>query len=142
MERKIIEVTGIRMKWEESGEGFPIIFLNGIPTSPGLWRHVVGAVQGPVVSFDVDGAREVVNENTGFLIEPENVPQLVEACEKLIADPDLRFSLGYHGRESVMEKFAPETMVATIESVYHHLIYGRAPQDPNAAPDAADIEEE
>ncbi|MBE0538025.1 MAG: glycosyltransferase family 4 protein [Phycisphaerae bacterium] len=96
----------------------------------------------PVVSFDIDGAREVVNENTGFLIEPENVPQLVEACEKLIADPDLRFSLGYHGRESVMEKFAPETMVATIESVYHHLIYGRAPQDPNAAPDAAGQDEE
>ncbi|HPD47066.1 MAG TPA: glycosyltransferase family 4 protein [Anaerohalosphaeraceae bacterium] len=79
----------------------------------------------PVVSFDIDGAREVVNENTGFLIEPENVEQLVDACERLIQDPDLRFRLGYQGRESVMEKFAPETMVAVIESVYNHLIYGR-----------------
>lgn len=97
----------------------------------------------PVVSFDIDGAREVVNENTGFLVEPENVEQLVEACDKLIRDPDLRFRLGYQARESVIEKFAPETMVATIESVYHHLLYGHAPQDAEtAAPEPPDDDEE
>ena len=40
----------------------------------------------PAISFDVDGAREVVNENTGRLIEPKNVPQLIEACAELIQD--------------------------------------------------------
>jgi len=33
----------------------------------------------PAISFDVDGAREVVNENTGRLIEPKNVEQLIKA---------------------------------------------------------------
>lgn len=28
------------MRWEESGEGFPVILIHGIPTSPALWRHV------------------------------------------------------------------------------------------------------
>ncbi len=92
----------------------------------------------PVVSFDIDGAREVVNENTGFLIEPENVEQLIEACEKLIQDPDLRFRLGYQARESVMEKFAPQTMVATIESVYNHLVYGRTAPESQAVPAESD----
>ena len=79
----------------------------------------------PVISFDIDGAKEVVNENTGFLIEPENVDQLTEACAKLIEDHELRFALGENGRESVVEKFAPETMVSVIENVYNHLMEGK-----------------
>jgi glycosyltransferase involved in cell wall biosynthesis len=76
----------------------------------------------PAVSFDVDGAREVVNENTGRLIEPKNVEQLTAACAELIADKDLRERLGSAGRESVKEKFAPDTMVDTIESTYKKLL--------------------
>jgi glycosyltransferase involved in cell wall biosynthesis len=76
----------------------------------------------PAISFDVDGAREVVNEDTGRLIDPKNVEQLTNACAELIADKDLRERLGRAGRESVKEKFAPERMVDTIESVYTRLI--------------------
>ncbi len=76
----------------------------------------------PAVSFDVDGAREVVNENTGRLIEPKNIEQLTKACAELIEDEGLRKKLGENGRESVKEKFAPETMVDTIEAVYRKLL--------------------
>jgi len=76
----------------------------------------------PAVSFDVDGAREVVNENTGRLIEPKNVEQLTKACAELIKDEDLRKKLGENARESVKERFAPETMVDTIEAVYEKLL--------------------
>jgi glycosyltransferase involved in cell wall biosynthesis len=76
----------------------------------------------PVVSFDIDGAKEVVNEKTGFLVEPENITQLTDACEKLIADPALRQCLGQSGRQSVTEKFAPRTMVDTIEKVYNNIV--------------------
>ena len=76
----------------------------------------------PAVSFDVDGAKEVVNENTGRLIEPKNVEQLTKACAELIEDKDLRERLGEAGRESVKEKFAPETMVDKIEAVYRKLL--------------------
>jgi glycosyltransferase involved in cell wall biosynthesis len=76
----------------------------------------------PVVSFDVDGAKEVVNEKTGRLIEPKNVEKLTGACAELIEDADLRKRLGENGRESVKRKFAPETMVDTIEEVYQKLV--------------------
>jgi glycosyltransferase involved in cell wall biosynthesis len=76
----------------------------------------------PAISFDVDGAREVVNRNTGRLIEPKNVRQLIDACAELIEDEDLRKQLGENGRESVKEKFAPETMVDAIEAVYRRLL--------------------
>ena len=75
----------------------------------------------PAISFDVDGAREVVNEGTGRLIEPKNVEQLIDACAELIDDEDLRRKLGERGRESVKEKFAPDRMVDTVEAVYHRL---------------------
>jgi glycosyltransferase involved in cell wall biosynthesis len=76
----------------------------------------------PAISFDVDGAREVVNDNTGRLIEPKNVEQLINACAELIEDADLRKKLGEQGRESVKKKFAPDTMVDTIEAVYEKLL--------------------
>jgi glycosyltransferase involved in cell wall biosynthesis len=86
----------------------------------------------PAISFDVDGAREVVNENTGRLIapplrgrkglgEPKNVEQLTKACAELVKDKDLRERLGRAGREFVKQKFTPETMVDTIETVYSKL---------------------
>jgi glycosyltransferase involved in cell wall biosynthesis len=86
----------------------------------------------PVVSFDVDGEREVVNENTGRLIEPpcsgrlrpdeKNVGQLTKACAELIEDKTLRDTLGKQGREFVKEKFAPEVMVDKIEQLYSKLV--------------------
>jgi len=76
----------------------------------------------PAVSFDVDGAREVVNESTGRLIEPKNIEQLTNACAELIENEDLRKKLGENGREFVREKFAPDAMVDTIEAVYQKLL--------------------
>ncbi len=76
----------------------------------------------PAISFDIDGAHEVVNENTGRLIEPKNVEQLTKRCAELIENADLRNKLGNAGRESVKEKFAPQTMVDTIEEVYRKLL--------------------
>ncbi|MBN1973981.1 MAG: glycosyltransferase family 4 protein [Sedimentisphaerales bacterium] len=90
----------------------------------GLARTLPQAMLGgiPAVSFDVDGAREVVNENTGRLIEPKNIEQLTKACAELIENENLRKRLGQQGRESVIKKFAPETMVDTIEDVYKKLL--------------------
>ena len=76
----------------------------------------------PVVSFDVDGAKEVVNNNTGRLIEPKNIEQLTKACAELIENRNLRDEIGNAGRNLVKEKFAPKTMVDTIEATYRKLL--------------------
>lgn len=46
MESNFVEVGGVRMRWEERGEGQPAVFVHGIPTSPRLWRHVIPKVNG------------------------------------------------------------------------------------------------
>ncbi|HEX40922.1 MAG TPA: glycosyltransferase family 1 protein, partial [Phycisphaerales bacterium] len=76
----------------------------------------------PAISFDVDGAREVVNENTGRLIPPKDVAQLVQACSELIPDEALRTRLGRQAQASVKTQFAPDTMVDVIENVYRKLM--------------------
>lgn len=41
MERKSVEVLGHQMSYLEDGEGDPIVFLHGNPTSSVLWRNVM-----------------------------------------------------------------------------------------------------
>jgi glycosyltransferase involved in cell wall biosynthesis len=76
----------------------------------------------PVISFDIDGAKEVVNSQTGRLIEPKNIPQLINACTELLKDENLRKQLGENGRKFVKEKFTPKTMVDKIEEIYNKSI--------------------
>jgi glycosyltransferase involved in cell wall biosynthesis len=82
----------------------------------------------PAISFGIDGANEVVNPDTGRLVEPENVEQLTDACAELVANESLRTKLGSNGREFVKEKFSPKTMVDTIEKVYNNRLSNTNPQ--------------
>jgi len=34
------------MRWTDAGEGFLVVLVHGIPTSPTLWRHVLSQVRG------------------------------------------------------------------------------------------------
>jgi len=73
----------------------------------------------PVVSYDVDGAREVViPQQTGFLLPPRSVEQMALALERLAADPDLRRRLGNEGRRRFAETFRHEHMTAELRALY------------------------
>lgn len=89
----------------------------------GLARALPQAMLGgkPAISFDTDGAKEVVNVSTGRLIPPKDIEQLTAACAELIADKSLCELLGIAARESVRKKFAPDTMVDVIEDIYEKL---------------------
>ena len=81
----------------------------------------------PVVSFDVDGAREVVKTGeTGFLLPAAAVPPLVAALSQLIAEPDLRQRLGAVGRERCRHVFRHEYMTEQIRALYLRLLSARA----------------
>lgn len=49
-------VGGVPIRWEESGEGPPVVLLHGVPTSPDLWRSVVPHLDGArVLAFELVG---------------------------------------------------------------------------------------
>jgi glycosyltransferase involved in cell wall biosynthesis len=77
----------------------------------------------PVVSFDVDGAREVVIPGcTGYLIPPKQVAPLAQAITELAADPKIRDQLGCEGRRRFQEVFRHERMTAQLRVVYERVL--------------------
>lgn len=80
----------------------------------------------PAVSYDIDGAREVVLDGeTGRLIPPGDVRALADALTVLCLDADLRARLGAEGRRRFTDVFRHETMTEQIRAVYTNLLLRR-----------------
>ena len=56
-ESKYVEVNGSQMHYIEEGEGDPILFIHGIPTSSYLWRNVIPHISdnGRCIAVDLIG---------------------------------------------------------------------------------------
>lgn len=77
----------------------------------------------PVVAAKVGGVPEVIIDNeTGFLVEPKNVDQLASALDKLILNPDLREKMGSAGREYVEKKYRWEQNLESMQALYNKVI--------------------
>ena len=77
----------------------------------------------PCVSFDIDGAREVViNDQTGYLVDAFDSTGLAEGIARLVEDVELRRQFGDNGKRHVDPNFRAEKMVADISEVYQMLL--------------------
>ncbi len=72
-----------------------------------------------VVAYDCDGAGEVCLDNeTGFLVKPGDLPTLTERLTRLAGDAGLRERLALRGRQFVSERFGVEQMVDHLYALY------------------------
>jgi glycosyltransferase involved in cell wall biosynthesis len=77
----------------------------------------------PVISYDVDGAREVVIPGrTGYLAPPRSVDELADAVIELADAPGLRSRMGTEGRRSFTDTFRHERMTAELRDLYTRLL--------------------
>jgi glycosyltransferase involved in cell wall biosynthesis len=77
----------------------------------------------PVVAYDVDGAKEVCLDNeTGFLLRPGDLPKLRERLLRLAQDAVLRGRLGRHGQEFVRDQFGVQKMVDDLYQLYLRMV--------------------
>lgn len=66
MQRRDRSVDGVRMAWEEAGDGVPLVLVHGIPTSPRLWRHVLPRVEGArCLAWEMVGYGGSIREGRG-----------------------------------------------------------------------------
>ena len=73
----------------------------------------------PVISYDADGAREVVrNGVTGFLVPPRSIEGLRDAMVRALSDLEAARRMARRGRELFADQFRTETMVRRIVEVY------------------------
>ena len=90
------------------------------------WEEVFGwmiaegmAYSKPVVATRVGGIPElVVDQVTGFLVEPGDTKMMADMVLRLLADRDLRESLGRAGRLRASEKFCLQQNVKQLVELY------------------------
>jgi glycosyltransferase involved in cell wall biosynthesis len=84
----------------------------------------------PVVSYDIDGAREVtISGETGFLVPPR-WEALVEPLVRLAGDPLLRGRLGRTGQARFADTFRHEFMTRRIRELYERVLSGKRVTQP------------
>jgi glycosyltransferase involved in cell wall biosynthesis len=77
----------------------------------------------PVVSFDIDGAREVcIPDTTGYLIPAGDIDALATAITQLATDAPLRHRMGEEGRRRFQDVFRHQTMTEQIRAVYQQVL--------------------
>ena len=65
-----------------------------------------GAARLPLVATDVGAVREIVQDGrTGLIVEPKSVQSLVGALSRLVADANLRRTLGDNAAALVTDRF-------------------------------------
>lgn len=77
----------------------------------------------PVVSTRLAGVPEqIVDGETGFICEPDDVAGLAVALEKLLSSPDLRVQFGVAGQKRLCEEFAVDNTVRVLQAQYEKFI--------------------
>jgi glycosyltransferase involved in cell wall biosynthesis len=78
----------------------------------------------PAVVTNVGGNAEVVvQEETGFIVPPQNPDALAEAMLRLMNLPvEMRQQMGILARQRVEQKFSLESVVTQWENLYHELL--------------------
>jgi glycosyltransferase involved in cell wall biosynthesis len=93
------------------GEGVPTVLLEA------------AACARPIVTTNVAGCRDVVEDGVnGLLVPPNDAPALADALGKLIDDPALRSRMGAMGRQRVLEKYTNAIVNTATLEVYRALL--------------------
>lgn len=91
-------------------EGLPLVVLEAMSCGK------------PVIATKVAGTPELVkNYETGFLVDPGNVPQLVGALDRILLDPGHAKVLGMQALEHVSKNFSKRKMLDRIMEIYEEL---------------------
>ena len=81
------------------------------------------ACEKPVIVSRVGGLPEVVIENeTGIIIEPENIDETVLAIELFLHNNELAKKFGEAGRKHVLSKYNWNHNLENIEGIYHSIL--------------------
>jgi glycosyltransferase involved in cell wall biosynthesis len=93
----------------------------------GLPRVLVqySLLEKPIVTFEVEGAREIVEEGVnGYVVGPKDVDAFEERLRRLLASAAMRRGFGRAGRRRVEGRWDVEIMVDRITRVYEDVEAG------------------
>jgi glycosyltransferase involved in cell wall biosynthesis len=92
-----------------------------------------GAVCKPVVTFDLDGAPEVIQDGqSGYLVSPGDTAALARRVLELLREPARRGVFGRAGQAFAAANFDAGHMVERINAVYYRLLERRSKLPPGS----------
>jgi glycosyltransferase involved in cell wall biosynthesis len=81
------------------------------------------AIGKPIVTFDVEGAKEVVKDGVnGFIVPLKDVDALVDKMGYLLADTKRPKSMGERGKAMISDKWSIRTMQEQTRCLYDELV--------------------
>ena len=115
--------TGLRKDVERVMAVFDILILTS------LWEGlpqvlVQGAMLGkPIVSFNVEGANELIKEGeNGFIVPLKDSSKMIEKLDYLISDQKIAKMMGEKGIKIVTQEWQIDTMVEKTNKLYEYLL--------------------
>jgi phosphatidylinositol alpha-mannosyltransferase len=78
----------------------------------------------PVVASDIPGYREVVTEQTGALVPPDDPEALAETIAALLADEQVRVERGRAARERAVSEYAWPLLARRLADCYERVLAG------------------
>lgn len=93
--------------------------------SEGLSNSVIEymALGKPVIATSGGGTNElVIDQNTGFLINPSSPEELAEKIEILLDNPELRTKMGLAGKSRILNEFSIDQMVMKYINLYQTIL--------------------
>ena len=107
-------------KIEEMYQSIDIAIVPSIEPEPfGLVAVEAMLAKKPVIASNHGGLTEIIlNEVTGYLVEPNNENELTKAIEKLIENPELRKIYGDNGYQRVIDQFSVNKYVEDFENLF------------------------
>lgn len=102
----LFDATILTSEWESFGMSITESYLCGTPC----------------VAFDVGGmSDQIVDEETGYLVEPYDLDSFATMLENLLADDELAAAFGAAGREYVRERFTLDGVAAQYQTMVDSL---------------------
>lgn len=89
-----------------TGEGFGIVYIEAAACG----KPVIGSNQGGATDAFIDGV-------TGIGVNPDSIPEIIEAVYTILSNPSLKRQLGEAGRKFVEENFSLEAFSRRIEKL-------------------------
>jgi glycosyltransferase involved in cell wall biosynthesis len=118
------EQSEVRRCWQRASIGVLSSDNEGMPVS--LMEAAACGV--PVVSTDVGGVAEMVQDGvTGLLVPPRDPAALGTALERLLLDEALRAKLGSKARERAEECFSVRRQVDQLLALWSEILASRSP---------------
>ena len=78
----------------------------------------------PVVSTELPGVREVMDESVeGFFVPQNDSDAMAECAARLICDTEMRRAMGRHARDRIVRQFSMDSMVRSFDSCCRELVH-------------------